>query len=821
MTSTDCHSPDHREPRCYLGDLVARTALPAGWHASIGDAVITTDLQGRVTSVNSVAEFLTGWTQDEAQGQALEAVFRLVNEQSGQPVENPAVWALREGQVGGLANQSVLIARDGRRRAIDVSVVPIKDEQGKVLAVVLVFRDVTEARRALELRLLLSAIVESSDDAIISKNLDGIIVSWNKGAERLYGYTAEEIVGRPLSLLVPPDHPDELPAIMERLRRGEHIEHYETVRLRKAGSRVDVSLTISPVKGPDGTIIGASKIARDITARKQAEQTTRFLAEASATLAELADHESTLRRVAQLAVPSFADWCAVDVRQADGSVRRLAITHTDPARVELAHDLSRCYPLQPTDTHGVMKVLRTGESEWAATIPASLLVEVARDEEHLRILRGLDLKSYICAPIPSRTGTLGVLTFAMAESGRTYNQGDLRAAEDLADRAAIAIENVSLLAALKEADRRKDEFLAMLAHEMRNPLAPIQNAVRILRAKGPPVPELQWARDVIDRQVAQMTRMVDDLLDVSRISRGKIELRKERVELAKVVSIAVEGSRPLLEKWEHKLRVTLPPEPIYLDADLTRLAQVLLNLLNNAAKYTDRGGRVWLTAAQEREEAILRVKDTGIGIPQEMLPHIFEMFRQVDRSLERAQGGLGIGLTLVQRLVEMHGGTVRAFSAGPGKGSEFLVRLPVAGKVTSQGSVRPAGEGEKAAAPARCRILVVDDNQDAARSLAMLLRMMGHEVHTAHDGLEAVGAAAAFGPDVVLLDIGLPKLNGYKAGRRIREQQGQGVVLIALTGWGQEDDRRHSKEAGFEYHMTKPVDFDALQALLAGIKKGR
>jgi PAS domain S-box-containing protein len=667
----------------------------------------------------------------------------------------------------------------------------------------------------------LAAIVESSDDAIISKDLNGVIVSWNKGAERLYGYTAEEIVGKPLAILVPPEHLDELPAIMERLRRGERIEHYETLRVRKDGGRLDVSLTISPVKGPDGTIIGASKIARDITKQKHTQQTTRFLADASATLAELTDYESTLQRVASLAVPHFADWCAVDMADVDGSLRRLAVTHSDPAKVQLARELFRRYPPRPTDSNGIMPVMRTGKSEWSAAISDSLLADLAQDEEHLRIIRDLGLKSYICVPLRSRAKALGALTFVTAESGRVYDADDLRAAEDLASRAVIAIENASLVATLKETDRRKDEFLAMLAHELRNPLAPIRNAVQIFRAKGSPVPELQWARDVIDRQLQQMTRLVDDLLDVSRITRGNIELRKERVQLATSVTSAVEASRPLIEKWGHELTVTLPPQPIFLEADHTRLSQVLLNLLNNAAKYTEQGGRIWLNAEQEGAHAVIRVRDTGVGIPQEMLPRIFEIFTQVDRSLERSQGGLGIGLTLVQSLVEMHGGTVEAHSDGPGKGSEFIVRLPVAAEHKERGARGVTDDGEKTAAPARCRLLVVDDNQDAADSLAMLLRMLGNEVHTAHDGLEAVGAAAVFLPDVVLLDIGLPKLNGYEAGRRIREQQGQGVVLVALTGWGQEEDRRRSKEAGFDHHMTKPVDFDALQKLLAGLKTNR
>jgi CheY-like chemotaxis protein/nitrogen-specific signal transduction histidine kinase len=386
----------------------------------------------------------------------------------------------------------------------------------------------------------------------------------------------------------------------------------------------------------------------------------------------------------------------------------------------------------------------------------------------------------------------------------------------------IAVENANLLAALRESDRRKDEFLAMLAHELRNPLAPIRNGVQILRAKAPPIPELQWATEVIDRQVHQMTRLVDDLLDVSRITRGNIDLRKERVELATIVNSAIEASGPLIDKWGHQVTVTIPPQPIVLEADLTRMSQVLLNLINNAAKYMDRAGRIWVIAERRSDQVLIRVKDTGIGIPAEMLPRIFDMFTQVDRSLERSEGGLGIGLTLVQRLVELHGGTVEARSEGPGKGSEFVVRLPIAAAVMTVGPPGAGGEREEAVMPATRRILVVDDNRDAADSLAMLLRMMGNEVRMAHDGLDAVGAAAAFQPDVVLLDIGLPELNGYEAARRIRQQDsGAGMVLVALTGWGQEEDRRRALAAGFDHHMTKPVDFNDLRKLLAETNAGR
>jgi len=368
--------------------------------------------------------------------------------------------------------------------------------------------------------------------------------------------------------------------------------------------------------------------------------------------------------------------------------------------------------------------------------------------------------------------------------------------------------------ALIEAGQRKDEFLAMLAHELRNPLSAIRNAVQILLRTVGDADTVRFASEILDRQVGHMVRQVDDLLDVSRISRGKIELRKERAELASIVSHAIEAIRPECESARHDLVVQLPAQPIELEADPVRLAQVVGNLLSNACKFTDPGGRIWLTVERAGNQAVVRVRDTGIGLAPDQLGRIFDIFAQIDNSLERARSGLGLGLTLVKKLVEAHGGTVEARSAGMGHGSEFIVTLPV--------SPEPKVERAKAtvevqaASAARRRILVVDDNRDSAKSLAMLLKVMGHEVDTAHDGLEAVARAMTFRADVILLDIGLPRLNGYEVARRIRQQQlEKGLKLVALTGWGQEEDRRRSGEAGFDAHFVKPVDLTVLTKLLA------
>jgi signal transduction histidine kinase/CheY-like chemotaxis protein len=433
------------------------------------------------------------------------------------------------------------------------------------------------------------------------------------------------------------------------------------------------------------------------------------------------------------------------------------------------------------------------------------------------IARAAGYRAVQSTPLIGRDGTpLGMLSTHF-RSPRRPGQQDLRRLDLYARQAADFIERCRVDEALRQADRQKDEFLATLAHELRNPLAPVRNAIQVLRLKDPPSPELQWARDVIDRQIEQMTRLIDDLMDLSRITRNRVELHKERVELARVLQGAVETTRPLIDGSEHELSVVLPPEPVYVDADPARLAQVFANLLNNAAKYSEPNGRIVLTVDRRGSDVVVSVRDFGIGIPEEMLSRIFDSFTQVNRPLERGQGGLGIGLTLVKRLTEMHGGSVAAHSDGAGKGSEFIVRLPVPIALTAPGS--PTTREERITnAPARFRLLIVDDNNDAATSLGIMLSILGYETRTACDGLAGLEAAAEFRPDAVLLDIGMPKLNGYDVARRIREQPwGKDMALLAVTGWGQAEDRQRSSEAGFDHHFVKPVDPAALTKLLASL----
>ncbi|HZM92340.1 MAG TPA: PAS domain S-box protein [Vicinamibacterales bacterium] len=754
-----------------LGNAVRTARRNVHWHdellrttlGNIDDGVITTDMSGRITSVNPVGETLLGWRQRDARGQLLSDVFHVIAEDSRAVIENATTQVLREDEAVAFADHCVLIAKDGTERPIENRASPLRDERGHIIGCVLMFRDatekrnaavavqrserefadffdhtnvplhwigpegviqranqaqldllgytrdeyvgrhvsrfhvdrdviddvlarlfrgdslkryparmrckngsikkvlidsnslwekdrfvhsrcfmfdVTEQRREEETRSLLAAIVAASDDAIVSKTLEGIILSWNEGAHRLFGYSPAEAVGRSGDLIIPSELRQQEREILERIRQGDRVDHFETVRVAKDGRRLNVSLTISPVRDDSGRVIGASKVARDISDRKQVE------------------------------------------------------------------------------------------------------------------------------------------------------------------------------AALRDADRRKDEFLATLAHELRNPLAPIRHSLEILlRSEGDPR-LFRHATDILGRQLAHMIRLVDDLLDVSRITRDKLQLRKTRVDLASIIRHAVEASRPLAERDQQTIEVVLPDQPVYLDADPVRLTQVFSNLFNNACQYTEPGGRIWLTAEQQNREVVLVVRDSGIGMPADQLDGIFEMFAQVDDDSERPRRGLGIGLTLVRRLVQLHGGTVTARSEGRGLGSEFEVRLPVLESHPEPDESQPLEAPEAGVR----RVLVVDDNRDSADSIATLLQMSDHKTFIVHDGLAAVEAAERLRPEVILLDVGLPKISGIEACRRIRGQTwGKGIVIVALTGWGQENDRRSTREAGFDAHLVKPVDYQELLQLLAAL----
>ena len=886
---------------------------------SIGEAVITTDTEGRVTTLNAVAESLTGWTQSEALGQPLDRVFRILNEETRQPVENPATRALREGVVVGLANHTVLIHKDGREQPIDDSAAPIRDERGHVSGCVLIFRDVAAQRRMEKERAsqlltarVLASIVESSDDAIVSKSLDGVIQSWNAAAERLFGHTAAQAVGRHISLVIPPDRISEEDHIVARLKAGQRIEHFETERMHRDGRRLLVSLTISPITDDAGQVVGASKIVRDVTSQRRAEERERqLLAEAAganakfqaffeqgALFAGIMAMDGTLVDANRLSWegcgftkeqavgkpfwdgPWWSPSADLVARIKDGSARAAA---GETFRVETPYfvgdgsqriadvtilpirdEAGRVLFLAPTGTDITDRQRAEADRERFATV-----IESSTDFIGICDLNGIpffvnraglemvgldSLDAARATPVPEfffpedRPRILEEFFPSVLEKGhgevevrfRHFKTGAARwmaykvltvkdaagqpvalatVSQDITARKSMEDNLRSLAAELSEADRRKDEFLATLAHELRNPLAAISNAVQVLRHGGRDSKTVDSASEMLERQVGQVSRLVDDLLDMSRITQGKIELRKDHVELTPILDQAVETARALLESRHHDLTVTLPSGPIYLRADAARLAQVVGNLLSNASKFTDDGGHIGLAVEREGKNVVIRVRDTGIGIAAADLPRLFDMFTQVDTSLERSRDGLGIGLTLVRALVEMHGGAVEARSAGLGQGSEFVVRLPTVAEAPKPG---PRPTKGATARPVRRRVLIVDDNQDGAESLAVLLQLGGHETHTAHDGQQAIEDAERLRPDIVLLDIGLPRLNGYEVCRRIREQPwGKELSMVAVTGWGQQEDRRRSQEAGFDTHIVKPVEPEALMDLLASLPQTR
>ncbi|MDA0832339.1 MAG: PAS domain S-box protein [Planctomycetota bacterium] len=622
--------------------------LPVGAYVCDSDGLITyfneasVKLWGREPKLNAPTDLYCG-------------SFKLFTT-DGNPIRHDeCCMALALQQRKAFNGQEFLIERpDGSRWLTLAHANPLFNVRGELAGAVNVLINITDRRNGDLARSRLATIVESSEDAIISTDMNGIIESWNASAMRHFMYSPEQAVGQSITMLIPPDRFNEEEHILIRLQAGERIGHFDTVRTRSDGRPIPVSLTISPIKDTTDRIIGFSRILRDITDRKEIEE-----------------------------------------------------------------------------------------------------------------------------------------------------------------------KNYQLMHQLKESDRCKNDFLAILAHELRNPLSPIRNAVKVLRLVGPDEPELNWCRDVIDRQTDHLTRIIDDLLDVSRITRNEMELHKERVELQSIVNMVIESCRYLIEEYEHNLTVSLPPEPIWIFADVVRISQVFVNLITNAAKYTERRGRISITVKQDGGDVMVSVKDSGIGVAAENLPKLFNMFYQADGKWERSDGGgLGIGLSLVHRLVRMHAGSVTAQSEGISKGSEFVVRLPfVAG--SKMRTTEPTGK-DKVLPISSCRILIVDDNKDVASSMAMLLKIIGNETQMAYDGIEAVEVAGTFRPDLVLLDIGLPKLNGYDACRRIRDKPwGKDMVIVALTGLGQDDDRQMSKEAGFNHHLVKPGHLNALMGLIAELKSSQ
>lgn len=693
---------------------------------------------------------------------------------------------------------------------------PICDKGGQVTGIFVEGSDVTDAvltNRALResearLHLALTAGRMGAWQWDI-KNEQGY---WLKGMAGVHGFsedTPSPDFAHYLDL-VHPDHRDGLRSTLQRALtdcrdyRTEYRIVWPDGRIRWIEAHGNLAFD----EGGKPSHLGGLCI--DITERKKTEENLAFLAKASAELATLVDYETTLSKVARLAVPDFADWCAIDLLDGD-QLKRVAVAHVDPGKVELARELFQRFPPDPNAPTGTWQVIRSGEAELVSEITDDIIDATIADPEYRAIIHSLGLRSYIGAPLSTHGKTVGVLTCISAESNRLYTAEDRVLVEDLAKRAAIAMENMELYDALKQSDRSKDIFLATLSHELRNPLASVTTGLDLVRLSGFERRVVENTVGVIDRQVRQLIRLVDDLMDISRIATGKIALKTEATTLETVLRSAIETARPAIEAARHSFKLSLPDETTSIVGDPVRLTQIFSNLLSNAAKYTDAGGDISVSVRAERDEWVVEVSDTGMGISADMLGRIFDMFMQ-EHPLARSQGGLGVGLGLADSLVKMHGGSISARSAGLGQGSTFIVRLPRRGadNASTAGSSLPETERRTG-----LDILVVDDNIDAAQITAELLALMGHHTRVAHDGASAIREVGAQAPKIVFLDIGLPDMDGYAVAQRIRALPAiSQPVLVAVTGWGQEKDKRAAQQAGFDHHLTKPVNIEQLQGML-------
>ena len=782
---------------------------------------------GRTIRVNRAWEELWGVTLDqigdynilEDQQLATKGVLDFIHRGfAGETVQIPAVRYDPNETIPDKSRHS------DPRRWVSAMIYPLKDAAGQIMEVVLVHDDITarklaedavlEAHRDLENRVaertaelvqaneFLKALLENVQTGVVACDSAGVLTLFNSVTRALHGLPEEPL---------PPEEWAGRYCLYQA--DGQTPMAIKDVPLYRAlqGERVhDAEMVIAPLGVPPRTVLtsgqaffdthgkklGAVASMQDITARKQAEaalqqahdQLEERVAERTAELgranAALKESEEKLRLLADT-IPQLA-WMA----RPDGSIfwynrRWYEYTGTTPEQMD-------GWGWQSVhDPEVLPRVLERWKGSIASGEPFDMVFPLKGANEEFR--------PFLTRVNPLRDEEGRILYWF----GTNTDISDIKRMEE----------------ALRDADRRKDEFLATLAHELRNPLAPIRNSLQILKMPRVDSATVQKVRDMMERQVHHLVRLVDDLLDVSRVMRGKIELRKERVELASVVARAVETAQALIGVQGHQLNISLPPESLLVDADPVRLAQVIGNLLTNSAKYTEANGHIWLSGRRERGDVVLRVRDDGIGIAPDMLPHVFELFMQVDHASTKAQGGLGIGLTLVKNLVELHGGTVKAHSAGLGKGCEFVVRLPLLVQEGQEPSEKESGEQwQDNTTPLGHRLLVVDDNHDAAISLSVLLRLQGHEVRVAHDGPSALEIATTFRPDIIFLDIGMPGMDGYQVARRLRQQPGlEKVVLAALTGWGQQEDRRRSAEAGFDHHLVKPPEPEVVQRLLADL----
>jgi PAS domain S-box-containing protein len=803
---------------------------------SADDAITSIDLNETLTSWNRAAERLYGYEAREVIGKS----NRLIIPPDRYTEENDIVSLVKSGK-GVQHFDTVRIRKDGSRVDVAITASAIYDD-GHIIGVSKIARDISERKDAERNGARLAAIVESSDDAIISKDLNGIITSWNRAAERMFGYTADEVIGHSIRLIIPQTHQHEEDTILERIRSGESVQHFETIRCRKDRSCLPISVTVSPIRDKAGTVIGASKVARDISERKRAEalaQRTQREAEFVARMAEVLsrslDYEVRLKELVQLAVPAIADWAAVDAVEPDGRMRRIAVAHAHSGDTQLGAEVRRRYedPITPCNAR---QVIRTGKGVHLPEITDDVIVAAAHgDDTRAGLMRALRLTSCVCVPLTTNQRTFAALTLATTESGRRYTTEDHDFAADVASRAALMVDNARAYDALQTASGLKDEFLATLSHELRTPLNAILGYSRMLRA-GMVTPEkLSRTFETIERNTTALTKMVEDILDVSRVVSGKMRLNMQPVELPVVMHDAVATVAPAAEAKHIRLETTVDPQVGAVSGDPDRLRQIVWNLLSNAVKFTPKNGRVQVRLERVNSSVEIVVSDTGIGIRSDFLPHIFEQFRQGDSGANREHAGLGLGLAIVRNLVELHGGTVYATSGGEGQGATFRVRLPLRivhpDWQTEAPRVHPR-HGESAPLPSLAdlpnlsdtHVLAVDDDPDALRLLKEVLEAVGATVTTASSSHAALEVASTDRPDVLVADLGMPLMDGFELIQRLRDSDVTAVRDIpaaALTAYARSEDRAKALKSGFEMHLAKPIDPAELIAAVQALARRR
>ncbi len=760
------------------------------------EAIISVNTDLRVTSWSPGAERLFGFSAAEALGQPVSFIAPPGAEQS----QGASLARVLSGELLESV-ETVRRTKSGALVQVTLTLVPMRDTAGVVTGVAAIARAISDRQRAERAMRRLAAIVESSDDAIISKDLDGIVISWNRAAQHIFGYTAAEMIGRSIRTIIPPDRQQEEDHVLGRVRRGEKVDHFETIRQRKDGSLVEISLTVSPVRDENGAVVGASKVARDITERRQLEVERGKLFAASEEHLRLTNTLNDVGRV----VASTLD--RTDVVQAV----------TDAATAVTGAEFGAFEPAFRGDTivrlDDVTKDVRYGHNPPYHGMP----------EGHLPVC------SYLAAPVRGRSGhVMGGLLFGHHQPGRFTEQHE-RLLEGIASWAAVALENAALYLTAQEANRLKDEFLAMLSHELRTPLNAILGYARMVRA-GLMTGEKQGrALETIERNASALNRIVEDVLDISRIVSGKLRLRVQQSDLRPIVSAAVDAVVPAAEAKRIRIERVLEGPDVPISGDPDRLQQVIWNLVSNAVKYTPRGGRVQITLLRVNSHVEVIVSDSGIGISASFLPFVFDRFRQADGGVTRERGGLGLGLSIAKDLVELHGGTIEAASAGENLGSTFRVRLPVAVVQTEKDGGSRVHPQANAGAPPMfvpdlkgVSVLVVDDEDDARRLVREVLEATGATVETASSAAEALEAVTQGTIDVVVADVGMPLRDGIELIRDIRRHANPRVRQIpaaALTAYARSEDRTAALQNGFQLHLAKPIEPAELMAAVATLAR--